>query len=125
MEQTQFHSPSLPFRSITDEDLFCSLPSLTHLYLGDNQLQSVDFSLDCLKQLQYLDLEYNKIKRLSSSTLAKLDRVFLTEDPDDDSKRINLKENPFVCDCYLREFYQWLRSTDTSLIHKVGNYDTT
>ena len=95
--------------------MFCALPSLTDLYLGDNQLQEVNFSLKCLKQLRYLDLEYNKIKRLTNRTLKKFDEAFsMSKD-----KTINLKGNPFHCDCELRNLYDWLISTKTSLFHKV------
>ena len=55
--------------------MFCMLPALTDLYLGDNQLQVVNFSLDCLKRIKYLDLEYNKIKRFDKKTLDKFDKV--------------------------------------------------
>ena len=59
--------------------MFCDLPALTDLYLGDNQLTEVDFSLECLQRLNYLDLEYNKIQYLSDATLAKFDKAFSSD----------------------------------------------
>lgn len=96
--------------------MFCALPALTDLYLGDNQLQEINFSLKCLKQLRYLDLEYNKIKRLTDRTLEKFDEVFAHSS----DKTINLKGNPFRCDCELRNLFNWLKTTKTSLFHKVN-----
>ena len=56
--------------------MFCMLPALTDLYLGDNQLRVLNFSLECLKKIKYLDLEYNKIKRFDKRTLDKIDKVY-------------------------------------------------
>jgi Leucine-rich repeat (LRR) protein len=50
------------FRSIKDFDMFCPLTALEELYLGDNQLQGVEFDFKCIKKLRHLDLEYNKIR---------------------------------------------------------------
>ncbi len=56
--------------------MFCNLPMLTDLYLGDNQLRTVNFSLDCMEQLRYLDLQYNKIERLDNKTISKIKAAF-------------------------------------------------
>eukprot|EP00095_Tigriopus_kingsejongensis_P004630 maker-scaffold291_size219542-snap-gene-0.13 protein:Tk04630 transcript:maker-scaffold291_size219542-snap-gene-0.13-mRNA-1 annotation:"hypothetical protein DAPPUDRAFT_103849" len=101
--------------SIEDDDMFCSMPSLSNLHLADNQLQDIDFSLDCLEQLTYLDLQYNKIRRLSERTLKKLDDALKS---DGDDRAVHLKGNPFHCDCYLKNFQNWLRNTRTTLHHK-------
>lgn len=93
--------------------MFCDLKDLSELHLDDNQLQSVDFILECLGKLTYLNLEYNKIKRLSNETLRKFDK--LTNSNPKFKPTINLKGNPFHCDCHLRHFYDWLRTTKTSV----------
>ncbi len=95
--------------------MFCVLPSLTDLHLGDNQLKTVNFSLDCMKQLGYLDLQYNKIQRLDDKTIAKIEDVFAKNT----NRTLNLKGNPFNCDCYLKNVYDWLANTKTSFYHKV------
>jgi Leucine-rich repeat (LRR) protein len=59
---TQSHS-LLGFRDIS-EDMFCSLPTLSQLYLADNQLSDINFDLSCLKNLRHVDLQGNKIKTL-------------------------------------------------------------
>lgn len=96
--------------------MFCGLPALTDLYLGDNQLRGVDFSLECLEKIRYLDLQYNKIKRLDDKTLRKIEKVFAA---DPDHRMLNLKGNPFHCDCYLKNFRLWLAHTNISMFHKV------
>ena len=107
-------------------NMFCDLPSLRELYLGDNQLTSIEFSLDCLKQITYLDLQYNKIRRLDDKTLTKFEQLFSLTPPSkhgrkDETHRgrsINLKGNPFRCDCHLRNFYDWLAKTNISMFHR-------
>ena len=42
--------------SIT-KDTFCGLPELKDLYLGDNQLTDIDFNINCINNLRYLDLQ--------------------------------------------------------------------
>jgi len=99
----------------SDVDIFCELPQLTDLYLGDNQLTSIDFALECLDKLTYLDVEYNKIKRLDNATMAKIEKIFAKGD----SKHVlNLKGNPFSCDCDLRPMYEWLTSTSVQFFQK-------
>lgn len=99
------------------EDLFCSLPALTDIYLGDNQLVDVDFGFECVQNLRYLDLSYNKIKRLDAISLKKIDTYF--GEKDGKYRKINLNQNPFVCDCYLRTFYDWL--SRTKAVHDMTN----
>ena len=94
--------------------------SIQHSVIGSScptllQLRTVNFSLDCLKQLRYLDLQYNKIQRLDDRTLDKIETVFAA----DRNKTLNLKGNPFRCDCYLKNVYDWLARTKVSFFHKV------
>ena len=94
--------------------MFCDLPGLKQLYLGDNQLKSIEFDFDCIEKLQYLDLQYNKIKRLDGHTMQRIDKVFGGRK----NRKINLIQNPWVCDCYLKPFIDWVLSTNSSLQHK-------
>ena len=104
-----------------NHNLFCSdiLPSLSHLYLGNNQLYNLNFEFECIKKLQLLDVQYNKIKRLSQKTLQRIDRFFKQpENPDDYIRKLNLVGNPFVCDCNLRHMFDWLRATTANLYRR-------
>lgn len=103
------------------ERLFCSgvLPELSDLYLGDNQLQDINFDFACIKKLHFLDLSRNKIKRLDKLTLNRIDNVFhMPHNKNDSIRKIDLTGNPFVCDCYLRDLYDWLTETSTNLYRR-------
>jgi len=103
------------------DKLFCSgaVPNLSDLYLGNNQLQDINFNFECIKDLRFLDLSYNKIKRLDKTSLARIDKVFhQPHDNSDIPRKINLIGNPFVCDCYLRPVFDWLMNTTTNLYRK-------
>ena len=94
--------------------MFCgeNLPDLEELYLGNNQLQKLDLSFECIEKQHFLDLSYNKIKRLSKMDLDRVGRHF------NDTKKIDLTGNPYVCDCYLRPLYDWLSNQTTYLNRK-------
>jgi len=96
------------------DNLFCgqNLPDLEELYLGNNQLQKLDLNFECIEKLHFLDLSYNKIKRLSEKDLDRIGRNF------DDTKKIDLTGNPYVCDCYLRPLFDWLSNKTTYLNRK-------
>ena len=89
---------------IKDKDMFCDLPALLDIHLGDNQLTDISFSLDCLERLRYVDLSYNKFRNIKQSTLNLIDKVFAGTD-----KKIDLHGNPFHCDCEMNELYDWLK----------------
>ena len=89
---------------IKDDEMFCDLPELLDIYLGDNQLMDISFSLECLRKLRYVDLSYNKIRNLKDSTLNKIDQVFSNT-----SKKIDLRGNPFHCDCNMIGLYDWMK----------------
>ena len=116
-----FNVTVLFFRSIKNK-LFCSgaIPALSDLYLGNNQLQAIDFNFECIKNLRFLDLSYNKIKRISKTDLARIDGFF--HQPHDGAidvpRKINLIGNPYICDCYLRPVFDWLTNTTTNLYRK-------
>ena len=102
------------YRAIDDPKMFCGLPGLKDLYLGDNQLKSIDFEFDCIKKLRYLDLQYNKMKRLDQQTMKRIDRKF----GGNKGMQINLIQNPWVCDCYLEPFINWVLTTNSTLHQK-------
>ncbi|KAF2356399.1 Leucine-rich repeat [Trinorchestia longiramus] len=90
--------------------IFCQLPALTQLYLGDNRLSDLDFRLDCVPDLTYIDLQRNNINRLSSEAISSIDRFSKIS-----NLTIELRKNPFICDCLLRAFVAWLKKTKVVL----------
>eukprot|EP00092_Neocalanus_flemingeri_P067685 GFUD01082645.1.p1 GENE.GFUD01082645.1~~GFUD01082645.1.p1 ORF type:complete len:331 (+),score=73.45 GFUD01082645.1:43-1035(+) len=101
---------------IKDNDMFCKLPELMNLHLGDNQLSDINFSLSCLKNLRYLGLEFNKIRNLGQDTLDKLDKAF--GDSSSGISQIDLHGNSFMCDCNITPLYNWLKLTKAQLVNE-------
>ncbi|XP_023333410.1 phospholipase A2 inhibitor [Eurytemora carolleeae] len=100
---------------ISNPDIFCPLTSLMDLHLSDNQLTDINFTLSCLPKLRYLDLEYNKMTNLHQPTFKLIESVF--GDPEKD-RTINIKGNPFRCDCHISEFLHWFRDTSVKISNK-------
>ncbi|KAL1456733.1 hypothetical protein WDU94_001437 [Cyamophila willieti] len=97
-----------------DPHLFCALPNLLHLYLGDNYLKGIHFDLECMQKLVYLDLERNRISILMKDDLKELDVVanktnYFT---------VEVASNPFLCSCDVLYFYEWLNHTKVEFRHK-------
>jgi len=99
-------------------EMFCSdlFPVLSHLDLSNNQLNDLKFKFECIKKLTYLDVSYNKIKRLQPKTLERIGNFFKQpENKDSFVRKLNMIGNPFVCDCTLRPMFDWLSNTQANL----------
>ena len=95
------------------------VPALTDLYLANNQLFDVNFQFECIEHLRFLDLSYNKIKRINRATMSRIDQVFKTpQNSTDPIRKINLIGNPYVCDCNLRPMFDWLQNSKANLYRR-------
>lgn len=104
---------------IRSSDMFCDLPSLLDIYIGDNQLTEINFSLDCLERFRYLDISFNKIRNLKNKTRQKIDKVFgRSPNASGYESQIDLHGNPFRCDCEMKELFDWLRVTPARMVNK-------
>lgn len=94
-----------------DRQVFCDLPQLQDLHLGDNNLKEINFNVTCLQHLRFLDLERNRLETLTQNDIEKLE---LLNDirRNDDQLIIDLNRNPFPCDCSIFEFVKWIRATN-------------
>nr|CAD7570742.1 unnamed protein product [Timema californicum] len=90
-----------------DPRIFCDLPSLMDLHLSDNLLTGLHFNITCLEHLRFLDLESNKIAGLTKEDLEILDSFPKREQ----NLVLDLRDNPFLCDCAVQELYTWLQTT--------------
>lgn len=97
-----------------DPHLFCALPNLLHLYLGDNALKGIHFDLECMKKLVYLDLERNRISILMKDDLKELDTVANRSN----YFTVEVANNPFLCGCDYLYFYEWMNHTRVTFRHK-------
>ncbi|KAK2715870.1 hypothetical protein QYM36_010437 [Artemia franciscana] len=100
---------------IPNRDMFCQLPALMDLYLGDNKLSSFDVELDCLKHLRYIDLESNMFAKFTPTILRRFDDV---NEQSDAGLEVNLRDNYFICDCDIKDFQHWLKTTKVSVRNK-------
>lgn len=92
---------------ITEPRVFCPLPRLLDLHLSNNQLTGIDFNLDCMSNLRFIDLEGNHIRGLSDEQLSTLDNV----QSGNKSLVIDLSNNLFSCGCNIEKLYSWLHTT--------------
>ncbi|XP_037082864.1 SLIT and NTRK-like protein 3 [Pollicipes pollicipes] len=109
----KLHLEQNELRGVRDPKIFCTLPSLEHLYLGSNRLTDIDLDLLCLQRLAYVDLEYNSILRLDSNATALLDKLTARNA----NFAVKLVGNPFFCDCKIKPFYRWLLMTETRALY--------
>lgn len=112
----RLHLEQNEIRHMTDENIFCRLPQLERLYLGSNRLNSIEFNIDCLENLVYIDLQRNSIYRLDEDTT---DRFDIAAKDGRKHFSLNFYGNPFVCDCRLRRFIRWLNTTSVDLAHRL------
>ncbi|EEB16641.1 Trophoblast glycoprotein precursor, putative [Pediculus humanus corporis] len=97
-----------------DKRVFCDLPSIMDLYLGDNLLTGINFEITCLKHLRYIDLENNRIKVLSPREL----KIFDSFPERNQSLTLDLHNNPYTCECGSNELFDWLRTTKVEVRRK-------
>ena len=110
------------------------LPALTHLYLRNNGLQTIDArSLSPLEDLTTLDLSDNRIANVvwNASCVPKLANLilrnnslpYLTDNVTQQLNRMKLEtldvtSNPYVCTCAMKGFYNWLNSAQSDYVVK-------
>lgn len=100
-----------------DRKVFCDLPHLRDLHLGDNDLRDINFDVKCLKNLRFLDLERNKFEYVKAKDLILLDEL---ENRHDRSTNliVDFNLNPFVCDCRISVLHDWIMQTTVTVRNK-------
>lgn len=114
---TKLHLEQNEIVKFKDQNVFCDLPSLKDLHLGDNYLKEINFNLLCLQHLRFLDLERNKFKyvRLKDMNLMNTLQNSLGRTT---NLTVDFTYNPFVCDCNLSAFADWIRATNVTVRNK-------
>ncbi|XP_076240508.1 trophoblast glycoprotein-like [Calliopsis andreniformis] len=90
-----------------DANVFCDLPNLLDIYLGDNALTALHFNISCLHKLRFLDLQRNKFTRLLERDLHAMDAITKRNQ----SMAVDFSRNPFECSCKLNPFIKWMKKT--------------
>lgn len=100
-----------------DPNVFCDLPQLEDLHLGDNSLKELNFNLTCLHHLRFLDLERNNFESIKQKDLDAMEK--LERSPGRNQNLIvDINLNPFACDCTIFPFVRWLKATNISVRNK-------
>lgn len=111
----KLHLEQNEIRNFRDVNVFCDLPSIKDLYLGDNYLTGLAFNVSCLKQIRFLDLERNNISSFSKKDLKQLEKLSFSYRHM--SLIIDIGSNPFNCD-ENRNLYDWMKSTNVTIRNK-------
>lgn len=98
-----------------DVNVFCDLPKLMDLYLGDNALSALHFNLSCLHNLRFLDLRRNRFTRVLERDLHTMDNFA----KHDTQVSMDFSDNPFECSCKLNSFIKWVKNTKM-FVRNVG-----
>lgn len=115
---TKLHLEQNEIKRFKDKRVFCDLPSLRDLHLGDNLLEELNFNVLCLNHLRFLDLERNKFTQMKLKDLNMLD--ILSKSQGRDSELIiDLTYNQLACDCTINNIQDWLKKTKV----KIRNLD--
>ncbi|KAL2715924.1 toll-like receptor 5 [Vespula squamosa] len=97
-----------------DANVFCDLPNLLDLHLGDNALMGLHFNLSCLHKLRFLDLQRNKFTTVLDYDI----RVMESLVKQNQSFTVDFSKNPFVCSCKLNPFIKWMNKTKAFIRNK-------
>uniref|UniRef100_A0A1B6DSY9 LRRCT domain-containing protein n=1 Tax=Clastoptera arizonana TaxID=38151 RepID=A0A1B6DSY9_9HEMI len=108
----KLHLEQNEISSFKDPRVFCDLPSLQELYLGQNRLEGIHFELSCLRKLRFLDLELNNIQTLHEEDLDTLD--WFTRH--NQTMMLDINRNPLKCKC--DALYSWMQNTKVSIRNK-------
>ncbi|XP_012142007.1 trophoblast glycoprotein [Megachile rotundata] len=97
-----------------DPNVFCDLPNLLDLYLGDNALTALHFNISCLHNLRFVDLQRNKFKRILERDLHAMDTIV----KHNQSIVVDFTGNPLECSCKLNPFIKWMKKTKVFVRNK-------
>lgn len=97
-----------------DPNVFCDLPHLEDLHLGDNNLKDLNFNITCLHRLRYLDLERNSFEALNQKDMNTMDELNILPGRSE-TLIVDFNMNPFVCECSVYSFVKWLKTTSIIL----------
>lgn len=114
---TKLHLEQNEIMKFKDRDVFCDLLSLRDLHLGDNYLKELNFNVMCLKHLRFLDLERNRFGHVKPKDLNLMNNL---ENLPGRSVNliVDLSLNPFICDCNISPFIDWIDTTNVTVRQK-------
>lgn len=78
------------------------------LHLGNNLLNDIQFRIDCLFHLRFIDFDANTIQAFTKDQLDRFDALPARNQ----SLMIDISNNPLACDCKL---YEWVQSSKVTV----------
>ena len=99
------------------KDIFHSNSKLRSVYLSENEFSQISFALGHLKHLTLLDMKKNKIRYLDKMSRNNIDELHKSQQTQANNSKTNntlvvdLRGNPFSCDCEALDFLQWFTSS--------------
>ncbi|KAK4883247.1 hypothetical protein RN001_006566 [Aquatica leii] len=112
----KIHLEQNEIKRFRDQYVFCDLPSLLDVYLGNNDIPSLNFNITCINKLRFLDLENNNITYFTQTDLDNLDRM--TYPRRNHSLVIDVGGNPFRCDDAIKTLFDWMHTTNVTIRNK-------
>ncbi|XP_060524736.1 leucine-rich repeat-containing protein 70 isoform X2 [Cylas formicarius] len=112
----KLHLEQNEIKNFKDETVFCDLPDLHDLHLGDNDIPSLNFDVTCLRKLRYLDLEFNNITEFTQRELDALDAL-ATSPGREENLQVEVNGNPLKCESVIRRFYPWTQTSRVQVRH--------
>ena len=103
--------------STITSDAFSKCVHMSLLKMQNNKLDNVDITVRNLSSLELLDLSGNLLSYLNETFTAKLDHLFARR-----RFKLDIRHNPFVCDCSTVPFVRWVHNTS---VHLVGRDNIT
>ena len=101
--------------------MMCQTPALEEIYLDINLIRDFVFNISCLPKLRYVGLQNNSIDYLPENTLNSFTQFSLGHP--ENGFRINLKNNPFHCNCKFLPTLHWMVANGGVYHGKKGTVD--
>lgn len=86
---------------------------LETIHMSLNNMQQITFEISHLRDLKILDMRYNSIETLNAFSRDSLDKLYNLQEQihqpaaETSSLVVDLRGNPFSCDCRSMEFLKW------------------
>ena len=105
LEELYLQSNNLYF---ADSETFCNMHVLRLLDLSHNHISALPCNATCLAPIQTLLVQNNSLGLISGDFIAEMRPSVLK------LVKLDISDNPFVCDCHMVEDYEWLKNASSS-----------
>nr|XP_022335028.1 toll-like receptor 2 [Crassostrea virginica] len=99
------------------ERIFVFTNNIEILNLSNNEIETISFDLSSALKLREINLSFNKIVKLDSDSMRKLDA------PRKIPLVINMANNSFTCDCGSLDFLRWMKASTNKHFLQIDKYE--